>query len=120
MAIYTVKALITDPIDEILIKTLREKGIQVDYMPEISKEELLNIIGNYDIIVVRSRTKVTKDVIEKGKKYYVYAKIDDDVIPIGFKTFYTVNKNGTLAIGLPKNLLDWTKIKKITLIVQLS
>ncbi|BAB66260.1 MULTISPECIES: D-2-hydroxyacid dehydrogenase [Sulfurisphaera] len=74
MAIYTVKALITDPIDEILIKTLREKGIQVDYMPEISKEELLNIIGNYDIIVVRSRTKVTKDVIEKGKKLKIIAR----------------------------------------------
>ncbi|QIW24135.1 3-phosphoglycerate dehydrogenase [Sulfolobus sp. S-194] len=74
MAIYTVKALITDPIDEILIKTLREKGIQVDYMPEISKDELLNIIGNYDIIVVRSRTKVTKDVIEKGKKLKIIAR----------------------------------------------
>lgn len=74
MAVYTVKALITDPIDEILIKSLKEKGVQVDYMPEISREELLNTIGDYDIIVVRSRTKVTKEVIEKGKKLKIIAR----------------------------------------------
>ncbi|MBB5253138.1 hypothetical protein [Sulfurisphaera ohwakuensis] len=64
--------------------------------------------------------KIFSEVIEKGRKYYVYAKVGDSIIPIGFKTFYSVNKNGTLAIGLPKNLLDWSQVKKITLIVQLS
>ncbi|QXJ29741.1 putative protein DUF1905 [Saccharolobus shibatae B12] len=83
------------------------------------------VIPSVTVVVAKDRVygfvpKIFSEVIEKGKKYYVYAKINDDVIPIGFKTLYTVNKNGTLAIGLPKNLLDWTKIKKITLIVQLS
>lgn len=74
MALYTIKALITDPIDDILIQTLKDKGVQVDYMPEISRDELLNIIENYEIIVVRSRTKVNKEVIEKGKKLKIIAR----------------------------------------------
>lgn len=74
MALYTIKALITDPIDDILIQTLKDKGVQVDYIPDISREELLNTIANYDIIVVRSRTKVDKEVIERGKKLKIIAR----------------------------------------------
>ena len=74
MALYTIKALITDPIDDILIQTLKDKGVQVDYIPDINREELLNIISNYDIIVVRSRTKVDKEVIERGKRLKIIAR----------------------------------------------
>ncbi|BFH74274.1 D-2-hydroxyacid dehydrogenase [Sulfurisphaera javensis] len=74
MAVYTIKVLITDPIDEILIKSLKDKGVQVDYQPEISREELLKVIEDYDIIVVRSRTKVDREVIERGKKLKIIAR----------------------------------------------
>jgi len=74
MALYTIKALITDPVDDILIQALKDKGVQVDYIPDLSRDELLNIIPNYDIIVVRSRTKVDKEVIERGKRLKIIAR----------------------------------------------
>ncbi|QIW23149.1 hypothetical protein EWF20_02620 [Sulfolobus sp. S-194] len=64
--------------------------------------------------------RIFSGIIEKGKKYYVYLKIENEIIPIGFKSFYRINNAGTLAIGLPKNLMDWSKIEKITLIVEVS
>ena len=45
-----------------------EKSFELDVRKETSAAELLEIIGNYDCLVVRSATKVTKEVIEKGTK----------------------------------------------------
>ncbi|MEM0293002.1 MAG: 3-phosphoglycerate dehydrogenase, partial [Saccharolobus sp.] len=61
------KVLITDPVDQYMLKTLQENKLIVDYKPEITREELLKIIDNYEILIVRSRTKVDKEIIERGK-----------------------------------------------------
>ncbi|AWR98317.1 3-phosphoglycerate dehydrogenase [Acidianus sulfidivorans JP7] len=68
------KILITDPVADVMIKTLKEKGLNVDYQPEITKQDLLKIINNYDAIVVRSRTKVDKEIIEKATKLKIIAR----------------------------------------------
>src|SRR5829696_6745595 len=36
----------------------------VDYQPEIKPDQLNSIAKDYDVLVVRSRTKVTKEIIE--------------------------------------------------------
>ncbi len=61
------KVLICDKISKDAIEKMREKGAQVDDKSGISYEELLSIIEDYDAIVVRSATKVKREVIEKGK-----------------------------------------------------
>ncbi len=61
------KVLICDKISKDAIEKMREKGAQVDDKAGISYEELLSIVENYDAIVVRSATKVKREVIEKGK-----------------------------------------------------
>jgi len=68
------KILITDPVDQYMIKTLQEYGLIVDYKPEISREELLKVISDYQILIVRSRTKVDKEIIEKGINLKVIAR----------------------------------------------
>ncbi|MCL4451449.1 MAG: 3-phosphoglycerate dehydrogenase [Candidatus Thermoplasmatota archaeon] len=68
------KIIITDPVDAILLEKLREKDFSVDYYPKISEEDLLNIINQYNGIVVRSRTKVTKDLIDRGKELKFVAR----------------------------------------------
>ncbi len=66
------KILITDGMQDAALDMLREKH-EVDVI-EASPEELLDIIGNYEGICVRSRTKVTAEVIEKGEKLKVIGR----------------------------------------------
>ena len=68
------KALITDKVDERLINKLSEMGVVVDYKPGIQYDELLKIIENYDLLVVRSRTKVTREVIDRGVSLKIIAR----------------------------------------------
>ncbi len=59
-----VRVLVCDPIDEEGVRMMREAGLRVDLEPEITHEELLVRAGGYQALVVRSRTKVTRDVLE--------------------------------------------------------
>ncbi|MFP3222416.1 MAG: D-2-hydroxyacid dehydrogenase [Nitrososphaeria archaeon] len=61
------KVLVCDPIDEEGINMLKEKGFVVDYKPSITAQELKSVVSDYDALLVRSRTKVTKEIIEAGK-----------------------------------------------------
>lgn len=70
-----VKVLICDTVDLILIKILRDNGMEVDYTPEISAEQLLRTVPEYEHIVVRSRTKVSEDVIQAATKCRVIARV---------------------------------------------
>lgn len=67
--------LVCDSIDEVGIVSLKKSGMKVDYVPEISPEELLNVVKNYDVIVVRSRTKVTREVIDAAEKVKIIARV---------------------------------------------
>ncbi|HIH77650.1 MAG TPA: phosphoglycerate dehydrogenase [Halobacteria archaeon] len=59
--------LVADSISEEGIERL-QKEANVDALTKITKEELLEIIDRYDALVVRSRTKVTKDIIDRGTR----------------------------------------------------
>jgi D-3-phosphoglycerate dehydrogenase len=67
------KILLTDGLEE-NGKTILSNEAQVDDKNNISAEELLKIIGEYDAIIVRGRTKVTKEVFEAGKKLKVVGR----------------------------------------------
>jgi len=58
------KVLICDPISKTAIQRMRDKGIQVDVEDTITPERLLEVVGGYEAVVVRSRTKIRKNVLE--------------------------------------------------------
>jgi D-3-phosphoglycerate dehydrogenase len=58
------KVLICDSVSPVTIQALQEAGIEVDNRPEITPEELLRDAAQYDGMVVRSRTKVPREVID--------------------------------------------------------
>lgn len=49
-------------------------GIMVDYRPGISREELLQVVGEYDALVIRSRTKVDREVLDKASRLKLVAR----------------------------------------------
>lgn len=69
------KVLVCDKIDEKGVEIMRKAGLQVDYQPEIKADELITAVKNYDVLVVRSRTKVTKDVIDANSKMKIIARV---------------------------------------------
>jgi len=59
------RVIVTDSLSEVGIKKLREFA-EVDVELDLSKEDLKERIADYDAIVIRSGTKVTKEIIEAG------------------------------------------------------
>ena len=69
------KILVADSLPkDILEKYNKSENITVDNKSGISKEELMDILPDYDGLVVRSRTKVTADVLEKADKLKVIGR----------------------------------------------
>lgn len=61
------RVLVCDPVAQEGIDFLRQQpGMEVEARPKISPEELAKIIGDYHALVVRSETKVTKDILEQA------------------------------------------------------
>lgn len=61
------RVLVADEISKEGIAIL-ESALEVVYDPAITAEQLLKTIGEFDALLVRSRTKVTKQVFEQGKR----------------------------------------------------
>ena len=57
------KVLISDQMSPKAAEIFRARGIEVDEITGLSKDELIKIIGNYDGLAIRSATKANKDVI---------------------------------------------------------
>lgn len=69
------KVIVCDAIDEIGITILKKAGLVVDYKPEIEPDDLLTTVGESNVIIVRSRTKITKKVIDAAPSVKIIARV---------------------------------------------
>ena len=67
--------LICDQVNPVLNEILEKNGLQVTYEPEITPEQISEKIGNFEVVIVRSRTKLTKELIEKADKCQIIARV---------------------------------------------
>ena len=67
--------LICDEVDPILNKVLEENGLNVSYEPEITAEQVLEKISDFNIVIVRSRTTITKEMIDKADNCKIIARV---------------------------------------------
>ncbi|MEP6550912.1 MAG: hydroxyacid dehydrogenase, partial [Gemmatimonadales bacterium] len=83
----TYRVLVTDEIDAEGVALLSaEPLITVDEVPTLPKEELLARIGDYDAIVGRSATRISADVLGKGRKLKVVGRAGVGVDNIALDT----------------------------------
>ena len=68
------RVLVCDPIHDEGVKILREAGYIVDLRTSITANEFVDAVGDFDAIVVRSRTKVTEQALEAGKRLKAVAR----------------------------------------------
>ena len=68
------KVLISDSMSNVAKKIFEKNKISVDVKTGLSEEEIIKIITDYDGMIVRSATKVTKNIISSAKKLKVIGR----------------------------------------------
>jgi D-3-phosphoglycerate dehydrogenase len=90
----TFKILISDKIFEEGIKLLEEKGYQVTRAWDTPKTDLPKIIADYDVLIVRSATKVRGELLDNAKNLKVIGRAGEGLDNVDFE------KAKTLGIAL--------------------
>lgn len=94
----TFKILISDKIFEEGISLLEEKGYQVTRGWDIPKNELPQIISDYDVLIVRSATKVKDELLDNAKKLKVIGRAGEGLDNVDFER---VNSMGIILVNTP-------------------
>lgn len=69
------KVIICDTIDDAGVTILKKAGLIVEYKPDIESDELMTSVRDCDVIIVRSRTKITKKVIDSASIVKIIARV---------------------------------------------
>ncbi|MFN7339218.1 MAG: NAD(P)-dependent oxidoreductase, partial [bacterium] len=67
------KVLVSDSIDPVGVEILSQVA-QVDVKTGLSAEEIIQIIPEYDALMLRSSTRVTKEIVEAGSKLQIIGR----------------------------------------------
>ena len=59
------RVLISDKLSPAAVAIFKQRGVEVDVKPGLEKDELAEIIGDYDGLAIRSATKVTAKLLEQ-------------------------------------------------------
>jgi len=92
-------------------------GVQVDYRPAITKDELLAAVGGYDALIVRSRTKVDRDVIDHGARLRLVARPGTGLDNVDVD--YAKSK-GITVVNSPESLVEGVAEHVVLLMLALS
>ena len=94
-----VKVLVCDSVHREGIERLEEAGFEVDVNPTISHEQLRNAVSEYDALIVRSRTKVTREIIEAGGRLKIIGRAGVGLDNIDTET---AEKRGITLLNTPE------------------
>ena len=94
------KILVTDPLGKAGMAELKkEKSIEIVERPGVSPEELKKIIPDFEAIIIRSGTRLTKDLIEAGKKLRVIGRAGVGVDNVDLEA---ATKRGIIVMNTPE------------------
>ena len=92
------KVLVSDPIDQTGIDILSQVA-QVDVRTGLPPEQLKQIIGEYDALMIRSGTQVTAEIIEAATKLRIIGRagvgVDNVDVP-------AATKRGVIVVNSPE------------------
>ena len=93
------KVLICDGMHEAGLSLLQSaEGFQVDTPEQITADEIKRIVGDYEAMVVRSRTKVTADLLENAGQLKVIGRAGTGVDNIDVRS---ASERGILVMNTP-------------------
>jgi len=93
------RVLITDKINEVAKNILLEgENIEVDLLPTKNEDDLCKAIVDYDALMIRSETKVTKKVLDAAKKLKIIGRAGVGVDNIDVES---ATQNGVIVVNSP-------------------
>lgn len=94
------KVLVAEPVAEEGRRLLAESGrVEVLYHPDLSREELLDQVGQVEALVVRSGVRVDRSVIERGRRLVAIARAGVGVDNIDVEA---ATKRGIVVLNSPE------------------
>lgn len=78
-------------------------NITVDYKPTISREELLSTVAEYDGLIIRSRTKVDREVLDRASRLKLVARPGTGLDNVDVE--YAKNR-GVTVVNSPESLVE--------------
>ena len=94
------RVLVSDKLSETAVQIFRDRGIDVTFDPSVGKDKdkLLEVIGQYDGLAIRSATKVTAKILEAATNLKVIGRagigVDNVDIP-------AASKKGVIVMNTP-------------------
>src|SRR5712692_2701086 len=70
----TARVLISDALSPAAVQIFKDHGLAVEFQPNLGKDKVAAIIGDYDGLAIRSATKVTPKILEKAKQLRVIGR----------------------------------------------
>lgn len=109
------KLLICDRVE--VDKLALGPGIEVDYRPDITRDELLRVAGEYEAFVVRSRTKIDRQVLERATRLKLVARPGTGLDNVDVE--YAKSK-GVSVVNSPESLIEGVAEHVILFMLALS
>lgn len=113
------KVLVSDKLSKTAVQIFKDQGVDVDYLPDLGKdkEKLLEVIGQYDGLAIRSATKVTEKIIAAATNLKVIGRagIGVDNVDISAAT-----KKGIIVMNTPFGNSITTAEHAISLMLSLA
>jgi D-3-phosphoglycerate dehydrogenase len=111
------RVLIADKLPAAAAAVFRARGIEVDVRPGLPPAELRGVIGGYDALVVRSATKVTRELLEAAEKLRVVGRAGIGVDNIDVKS---ATARGVVVMNTPNGNAITTAEHAIALMFALA
>jgi D-3-phosphoglycerate dehydrogenase / 2-oxoglutarate reductase len=105
----TVKILVSDKIADEGIKTLQEQGFMVTRGWDIPKPDLPKVIGEYDVLIVRSATKVKGELLDNAKKLRIIGRAGEGLDNVDYER---AKKMGIMLVNTPH--ISYISVSELT------
>ena len=103
--------------DSIAEQILISNNIKVDVITNLNSNQLKNIINKYDGVIVRSATKINKEIIDSGKNLKIIGRAGAGVENIDVDT---ANKKNIIVMNTPGGNANATAEHTMALLFSLS
>ncbi len=114
----TAKVLVSDKLSDAGLGILRAAaGIQIDYRPGLTEDELADAIGDYQALVIRSGSKVTAKVLERADSLQIIGRAGIGVDNVDVQA---ASRKGIIVMNTPTGNAVTTAEHALTLLMSLA